>query len=227
MVHFIDLSHNLENNMPGYKFKDKNGAIKHYTAKIRPFLTHKETEPKFQGKCSFEITEIYLQTSVGTYIDSPYHRYPDGRDISEITLDEVILLGIVIDVRDRKEFESVGIEVIPKNLNLVRKAVLFNFEWDRFWGTEKYYSYPFISKELIEFLIQSKVKLVGVDTINIDDSSDLTRPAHSLFLKNDILIVENLANLNQLYDKNFRFFAIPVKGKKVAAMPIRAFAEIL
>jgi kynurenine formamidase len=168
-----------------------------------------------------------FQTSVGTYLDSPFHRYPDGRDISELMLDDVVLRGVVVDVRNRGEFEPVGPEVVSKDLDLKDKAVLLNFGWDKYWGTEKYQSYPFISKELIKYLINSGVKLVGVDTVNIDNSKDLTRPAHTYFLKEEILIVENLMNLDRLYDTKFRFFAVPIKGKKVAAMPIRAFAEIL
>jgi len=168
-----------------------------------------------------------FQTSVGTYLDAPYHRYPDGRDISEIRLDEVILPGVVIDVRGRRAFEPAGMQVIPKSLLLTDKAVLLNFGWDRYWKSEEYHSYPFISRELIEFLVEAEVKLVGVDTINIDNHRDLTRPAHSLFLRKEVLIVENLRNLDQLYGKSFRFFAVPLKGRKAASMPMRAFAEIL
>jgi len=166
-----------------------------------------------------------FQTSVGTYLDSPYHRYPEGRDISEIRLDEVILSGVVIDVRGKRALEPVGVQAIPGDLLLTDKAVLFNFGWDKYWGSEKYQSYPFISRELIKFLIEADAKLVGVDTVNIDSYKDLARPAHSLFLKNEVLIVENLRNLDRLYGKSFRFFAVPVKGRKVASMPIRAFAE--
>jgi len=227
MTKFIDLNHDFEDNMPGFKLKNEDGTIKQYTAKIHPFLTHEQMKSKYKGKCSFEITEITFQTSVGTYLDSPYHRYPKGRDISEITIDEVILPGVVIDVRGRREFEAIGTEIIASNLDLKEKAVLFNFGWDKHWGTEQYQSYPFIGKELIEYLIKSGIRLVGVDTVNIDNSKDLTRPAHTYFLKEEILIVENLMNLDKLYDKKFRFFAVPIKGKKVAAMPIRAFAEIL
>ncbi len=227
MVEFIDLSHVFENNMPGFKLKNENGSFTQFTAKINPFLTHEQTKPKYQGKCSFEITEMTFQTSIGTYLDSPYHRYPNGRDISEIKIEEVILPGIIIDVRNKEAFKPVNVNIISKGLDLSGKAVLFNFGWDRFWGTEEYHLYPYISKEIIELLIDSHVKLVGVDTINIDNSKDLTRPAHSLFLKNEIFIVENLRNLEVLYNKNFRFFAVPLKAKRVAAMPIRAFAEIL
>ena len=225
MTKYIDLSHFFEDNMPGFKLKNPDGSYTQYTARIRPFLTHEETKPKFEGKCSFEITEISFQTSVGTYLDSPYHRYPGTRDISQIKIEEVILPGVVIDVRGKNNFESVGLEIIPKNLELKDKAVLFNFGWDKKWGTEDYLSYPFISKEVIEYFIKAGVKLVGVDTVNIDSSKDLARPAHSLFLKNEIFIVENLTNLDKLYSKNFVFYAVPLKAKKVAALPIMAFAR--
>jgi kynurenine formamidase len=224
---FIDLSHYFENDMPGFKMKNEDGTYTKYTANIKPFLTHKESKPKYQGKASFEITEISFQTSIGTYLDSPYHRYPAGRDISEIKIDEVILSGIVIDVRGRDEFEPVGLDIIPKNLELKGKAVLFNFGWDKYWGKDKYHSYPYISEELIAYLIAKEVRLVGVDTLNIDSSKKMNRPAHTLFLKNEILIVENLTGLEKLHNKIFRFFAVPLKAKGVAALPIRAFAETL
>lgn len=226
MTKFVDLSHYFEDCMPGFKMKNEDGTFTQYTARIRPFLTHEQTRPKFDGKASFEITEITFQTSVGTYIDSPYHRFPEGRDISQIEIEEVILPGTVIDARNRSAGEPFSMEVIPERM-LKGHAVLFNFGWDIHWGTNAYYSYPFISEEVIQFLREEGVSLVGVDTINIDNAADLTRPAHTLFLKNDIFIVENLMNLHTLYNKKFRFFAVPLKGKKVAAMPVRAFAEIL
>jgi kynurenine formamidase len=223
---FIDLSHDFEDNMPGFKMKNDDGTVTPLTARIHPFLTHEQSKKKFAGHCSFEVTEITFQTSVGTYLDSPYHRFPDGKDISEINLEDVILEGVVIDVRGKDGFEAVGREVLPPEAVLKDKAILFNFGWDRFWGTESYHAYPFISKELIEFLVDSGIKLAGVDTINIDSSKDIMRPAHSMFLENEILVVENLKNLDRLYGSTFRFFAVPVKGKKVAAMPVRAFAEV-
>lgn len=226
MVKYIDLSHTFEDGMPGFKMKNEDGSYTQFTAKIHPFLTHQQTKPKYHDECSFEITEMTFQTSVGTYLDSPFHRYPNGRDISELEIEELILSGIVIDVRGKGEFESIGLDAIPKNLDSKGKAVLFNFGWDKHWQTEKYQSYPFMSKEVIEFLIKSGVKLVGTDTVNVDSYKDLTRPAHSLFLKKEIFIVENLTNLDKLHGKEFTLFAVPIKGKKVAAMPIRAYALV-
>lgn len=227
MRNFIDLSHDFYDGMPGFKMKNEDGSVTQYTAKIKPCLTHEQSLAKYEGKASFEITEMSFQCSVGTYLDSPCHRYPGRRDISKIKLEEIILPGVMIDVRGKGEYEEVGIDVIEKRTDLRGKAVLFNYGWDVHWGTDRYYSYPYISEDLIKYLFAEGVKLVGVDTVNIDSIKDPFRSAHSLFLKNDILIVENLTGLTELQGKEFTFYAIPLKAKNTAVMPIRAFAEIL
>jgi arylformamidase len=224
---FIDLSQVFEDDMPGFRFPREDGTQARLSARIRPFLSHAESRPLYEDRCSFEITEITFQTSVGTYLDSPYHRFPDMRDISGIGIGEVVRPGRVFDVRGRGKGESVGPEAIPSGCDLEGRAVLFNFGWDRFWGEEGYYEYPFISEELVRLLLDAGVKLVGVDTLNIDNPGDPTRPAHTLLLGNEVLIVENLANLDDLHGKDFRFFAVPLKARGVAAMPVRAFAEVL
>jgi len=224
---FIDLSHDFEDGMPGFKLRNEDGTFTRFSARIRTFLTREQTLPKYNGQCSFEITEISFQTSIGTYIDSPYHRHAGGKDISEIAISDVVLPGVVIDVRGRGGFEAVSPDSIPPGTPLRGRAVLFNFGWDKYWGSEEYDSYPFISKELIDHLIKSGVGLVGVDTENIDDIHDLKRPAHTLLLGNDIIVAENLAGLDKLHGMSFRFFAVPIKGRKVAAMPVRAFAELI
>ncbi len=229
MARFVDLSHYFEDGMPGFKMRNEDGTFTQYTARIRPFLTHEQSLPRYQGKACFEITEMAFQTPVGTYLDSPYHRYPDGRDISEIDIDEVVLPGLVSDVRGRREFESVGLDALraPGGASLKGKAVLFNFGWDRWWGRDEYYAYPYISEALAQHLVSAGARLVGVDTANIDDSRNPARPVHTLLLKNEVLIVENLTGLDQLHRTAFRFFAVPWKARKAASLPVRAFAEIL
>jgi kynurenine formamidase len=174
-----------------------------------------------------------FHTSIGTYIDSPFHRYPEGKDISRKNLDEVILPGVVIDARNRKPFEAIGVDALPPKSALAGKAVLFNFGWDKYWKQEggfaqpEYHEYPFLSRGVIRYLLDAKIKLAGVDTVNIDDHYDPERPAHSWLLKEGIYVVENLCNLDKLHGRDFRFFAVPVKGKNVSAMPVRAFAEVV
>jgi kynurenine formamidase len=223
----IDLSHTIEDGMPGFRMKADDGTVTEFTARVRPFLTHEQSRPFYQGKAEFEITELSFQTSIGTYLDSPYHRHRDRRDISQIDLSEVILPGVVIDLRGRAAWEAVDLDGAHRALDLAGKAVLCNFGWDQHWGTEDYRAYPFLSRDAIEFLHGAGAKLVGVDTINVDSARDPERPAHTRFLAADILIVENLRGLDRLYGAEFTFFAVPLRVKGAAAMPVRAFAQVI
>jgi kynurenine formamidase len=223
---FIDLSHTFEDGMPGFRMRDPDdGSIIEYSAHIYPFLTHEQSRKYYDGKAEFEVTMIYFHTSTGTYLDSPYHRWKDRRDISQLALQEVILPGVVIDARGLQPWQALGAKSL-QGIDVERKAVLINFGWDRYWGTEDYYAYPFLSQGAILHLAEAGAKLVGVDTINIDSSREVHRPAHSVLLKLDTLIVENLTNLDALHGNHFRFFAVPIKAAHTAAMPIRAFAEV-
>lgn len=221
---FIDLSHEFYDGMPGFKYKNDDGTVTAFDVSIKPFLTHEQTRPRYQGKAEFEITEFHFHASMGTYLDAPYHRWKERRAIGDLRLDEVILEGVVIDARDGVECGAWS--AVEWLVDVHGKAALFNFGWDKFWETPQYENYPFLARAVIEELIARGAKLVGVDTLNIDDTRDPERPAHSRLLQNDILIVENLCNLDALHGKNFRFYAVPIKARGAAAMPVRAFAEV-
>jgi len=220
---FTDLSHEFYDGMPGFKYKNDDGTVTAFDVSIKPFLTHEQTRPRYQDKAEFEITEFHFHASMGTYLDAPYHRWQGKRAIGDLKLDDVILEGVLLDAREA--FERMAWDVIPR-VDVCGRAVLFNFGWDQFWGKPQYEAYPFISRAVIDWLIAGGAKLVGVDTLNIDDTRDPERPAHSRLLQNDILIVENLCNLNALRGHAFRFFAAPIRARGAAAIPVRAFAEI-
>lgn len=96
--------------------------------------------------------------------------------------------------------------------------------WDKHWRTDQYFEgHPFLTREAAEFLVKAGVALVGIDSLNIDDTGDLTRPVHSLLLAEEIPIVEHLRGLDQLPCADFRFFAVPVKVRSMGTFPVRAF----
>jgi kynurenine formamidase len=223
---FVDLSHSFEDGMPGFRMETEDGTVTEYTAEIRPFFTHEESESHYDGESAFEVTELTFQTSVGTYLDSPYHRYPAGRDIGDLDIDELVLPGVVVDARGLEPYDELGVDALPTDAILANRAVLFNFGWDDHWETEQYRSYPYISDALIDRLLDENVGVVGVDTINVDDDRDPSRPAHTRFLDEEIFIVENMTGLDALHGESFRLFAVPIKAPQTAAMPIRAFAEL-
>lgn len=222
----VDLSHTFENGMPGFVMPMSGGRVTPLTASIRPFLTHEQSRPFYDNKASFALTEMTFQTSIGTYIDAPMHRFEGMRDISQLNLNELVLDGIIVHVPNARGGQSVGLDQIHMPEDIAGKAVLFRFGWDKHWGTDAYEVYPHIGRDVIDQLVTGRAKLVGMDTLNADDRTDLTRPCHTELLGRDILIVENLTNLTALPPSGFRFFAIPIKAKDTAAMTIRAFAEI-
>ena len=217
MKKFIELSHPLEDGMKAYPgFPNP---------KINAFLDHKTSRSRYDHKAEFYIGKVEMVCNVGTYLDSPFHRYPDGADLNQIPLDWVAgLRGIILDA-----VVSSNRSITP-NCNeseLCGKAVLFRTGWDQRWGTESYWNPgPYLSEEMVDLLIRSKTVLVGVDFWNIDNTDDLSRPAHTRLLASNILIVEHLCNLSALPRTGFRFYAVPLRIVKGASFPVRAFAEI-
>lgn len=224
MTSFVDLSHALEDGMPGFRLEE-DGETVEFTAEIRPFRTHDEMARHYADGVSFEITEVCFQTSVGTYLDAPAHRYHGRRDVSELALDEVVRPGVVVDARGADPGTPVGPEVLP-DIDLAGMAVLVCFGWDAHWATEAYYDYPFLSEAAISALLDRDVAIVGVDALNVDDHADPARPAHSRLLDADVLVVENLRNLDRVLGEPFQFFCVPLKARGAVAMPVRAFASV-
>lgn len=226
MPQFIDLTQTFENGMPGFRMRDKAGKLTEFTASIRPFLTHEESRPNYQGRASFEISQASFQTSIGTYLDAPRHRHEGMGDIASLELSTLISPGVVIDARHCTPVRPLSVDDLPPAESLAGRALLINFGWDRHWGSERYYEFPYVDRPGLQYLLDARISLFGVDALNADCPQDLDRPAHTWFLKNNIHIVENLTGLDQLHDRSFRFFAIPLKVRDAAAFPIRAFAEI-
>jgi kynurenine formamidase len=168
-----------------------------------------------------------MVANTGTYLDSPFHRYPQGRDLSELDLYSLAnLQGVVIRCSSRAE-RAIDQDVLA-DLELRDKAVIFHTGWDKHWRTENYLNgqHPFLTKETADFLLNSRVRLVGIDSYNIDNTDTGERPVHSALLAADIAIVEHMCGLGDLPDSGFRFFAVPVKVSGFGTFPVRAFGLV-
>ena len=163
--------------------------------------------------------------NTGTYLDSPFHRYEDGKDLAKLELGSLANLeGVVIRARGegqraKEELERANDVNAFGGLDVKGKAVLIHSGWSQHWRTDKYFegTHPFLTKDAAQFLADQGAALVGIDSYNIDDTADLTRPAHSILLRQGIPIVEHMCNLDQLPAEGFRFFAVPVKVRYPAS----------
>lgn len=193
---------------------------------INAWLSHEQARDSGNYEdCSCEISQVEFLTSAGTYMDSPYHFNPHGKQIHELDLQQLVLPGVVVDCTDVEPRQSIEPAVLD-GLDIAGKAVLFRTDWSQYWGQPKYGEFPFLSEGTALALKEGGAKLAGVDFLVIDDTQNPRRPVHVILLNANILIVENLTNLAELPDTNFIFQAVPVKFAGAAAFPVRAFAMI-
>jgi kynurenine formamidase len=168
-----------------------------------------------------------MVANTGTYLDSPFHRYADGADLSGLDLYSLANLDGLVVRRVDAAVRGISIDAL-EGLDVKGKAVLFHTGWDKRWRTEGYSggNHPFLIAEVADRLAQAGAALVGIDSYNIDDTKDGNRPAHSILLRQGIPIVEHLCGLGDLPNEGFKFFAVPVKVKGMGTFPVRAFAVL-
>lgn len=175
--------------------------------------------------CTCEITEVQFVTSLGTYMDSPFHFNPAGGSIESLTLEQCVLPGVTVDCTGVAARQPIDPDVL-NGIDVAGRAVLFHTGWSRYWGQPEYYNFPFLSRATAEHLRDGGARLAGVDFLVIDDTRDPQRPVHVTLLHSDILIVENLTNLAALPATGYTFHAAPVKMSGAAAFPVRAYAVL-
>lgn len=214
----VDVSHVVEHGLITYK--GLPGPV------ISDFLSREDSRETYAEGTAFHIGKIEMVANTGTYLDSPFHRYAQGEDLSELPLSCLANLeGQVVRATHRQQ-RAIGASICT-GLDVIGKAVLFHTGWDAHWGTEHYFEgHPFLTRDTAQFLADAGAALVGVDSYNIDDTADWSRPVHSILLAAGIPVVEHLCNLQSLPSRGFCFFAVPVKIKGLGSFPVRAFATI-
>jgi kynurenine formamidase len=190
---------------------------------ICDFLSREQSRAHYAPGTEFHIGKIEMVANTGTYLDSPFHRYANGKDLSELPLEHLANLPGIVISWDRSKGRAIG-KAVFSEMDLRGKAVLVRTGWDIHWRTDQYFEdHPFLTKDAAEYLVEAGAALVGIDSLNIDDIGDLSRPVHSQLLAAEIPIVEHLRGFSQLTKVAFRFFAVPVKVKSMGTFPVRAF----
>ena len=212
----IDLSHTVEHGMITYK--GLPAPI------ICDYLSREESRSHYAEGTEFQIGKIEMVANTGTYLDSPFHRFADGKDLSELDLDSLAdLNGVVIRSTDTAGRAISGAAFASTDVR--GKAVLIHTGWDAHWRTDRYFEdHPFLTADAAAYLVEAGATLVGIDSFNIDDIADGRRPVHTALLRAEIPIVEHMCHLGGLPDNGFRFSAVPAKVKGFGTFPVRAYA---
>jgi kynurenine formamidase len=190
------------------------------------YLSREASREVYAPGVEFHIGKVEMVANTGTYLDSPFHRYADGPDLADLPLTKLAGLGAVVVRWDLARGRSIGAGLFG-GLDVRGKAVLVHTGWDAHWRTDRYFEgHPFLAGDAAAWLRDAGAALVGIDSLNIDDTADLARPVHSTLLRAEVPIVEHLTGLERLPDAGFRFFAVPVKFRGMGTFPVRAFGLI-
>jgi kynurenine formamidase len=218
MRKLIDVSHEIEAGMITYPGLP--------APVVSDYLSREASRGRYAEGTTFQIGRIEMIANTGTYIDAPFHRFEEGKDLSRLPLERLADVEGLVIVATEREGRAID-EGYFQGLDLGNRAVLIHSGWDAHWRTPQYgEGAPFVTRRAAELLVESAPALVGIDSVNIDDAQDGSRPAHTLLLDAGIPVVEHLCNLNELPARGFRFHCVPVKFRGVGTFPVRAYAVI-
>lgn len=212
----IDLSHRIEAGMTTYPGLPGPEIADH--------MSRAESKDRYPAGTQFQIGRINMVANTGTYLDTPFHRYPDGPDLSAMDLSRLVdLEGVLVDASANGR--AIGPEAFAGR-DVTDRAVLVRTGWDKHWRTPGYgdAAHPFLTAAAVAWLVERSPAVVGIDSVNIDDLADMTRPAHTGLLGARIAIVEHLRGLDQLPAAGFRFHVAPAPVAGMGSFPVRAYA---
>jgi kynurenine formamidase len=213
----VDLSHQIHHGMVTYPGLPG--------PEISDYLPREASPARYGPGTQFHIGRISMVANTGTYLDSPFHRFAGATDVAGLPLHSVADLdGVVVRI-------DAGRRAIDRDAltsyDVRGRAVLVHTGWDRHWGTERYGTgNPFLTAAAADWLVEQQAGLVGIDSVNIDDTSGPSRPVHTALLAAGIPIVEHLCGLDKLPPSGFRFHAAPPQVVGIGTFPVRAYAVV-
>jgi len=215
----IDLSHPVRHGM--ITFPGLPGP------EISSYLSREQSRSRYEPGTEFEISQITMVGNTGTYLDSPFHRYPDGTDLAGLPLESCVDLPGVLVRTAGSGSRAVDVGALAA-LDVTGRAVLLHTGGDAAWGRPEYaVDAPYLTEAGARWLAGHGARLVGIDSVNIDDAqAGGPRPAHSILLGAGIPVVEHLTGLGQLPPAGFLFTAAPVPVEAFATFPVRAYATV-
>ena len=179
---------------------------------------------------SSNITLITMASHIGTHMDAPCHFIAGARSIDQMPLETftgpVVTVGI-----NRGPVEEIPLEDIADAGIEPGDIVFLHTGWAGKFGTPAYDHHPYLSEDVAHFLVDKRVKMLGVDCVNVDmpiadRPPNHTRPVHHTLLGNDVLIIENLTNLEAIAGRKARVFAFPLNYRGGDGAQTRVVAEL-
>ena len=193
----------------------------------KPHFIEWETIPKN----GYNLELLFLSTHTGTHIDAPFHFVKNGKKIHEITPERLVNEAVLIRIgkNSNRSISKTDIQNFEQKNGKIESGstVIFHTGWQKNLNKKFYFTEnPGLSVSAAKYLVSKKINMVGIDSPSIDLGTDSKFSVHHVLAKNNILIVENLANLNKIKSNNFHLITSPLKLKNATGSPIRAFGFV-
>ena len=214
VAHFVEVSHPVEAGMKTYPGLPEPA--------VDVNMSYEASHERYHDKAEFFIASLHLCGNTGTYVDSPMHRHRGAADLSALPLER--LADVETVVLDCEGERAIGPEALS-DVELRYRAVLIRTGFSRYWRTPEYFSEPnpFLTAAACEMLVRQGALFVGIDSLNIDDTEDWSRPAHTLLLGAGIPVCEHMTNLESVPASGGRLHAVPIAWVGGASFPVRAY----
>ena len=211
-MRYHEISHVIEPGMKTYPGLPE--------PEVKVLLDYETSREKYQGKAEFYIASLHLCGNTGTYVDAPIHRHRGATDLAGLPLERLAHLDYVL-FDATSAGRSIGPELFDRDVR--GKAVLVRTDWSKHWRTPKYFEpNPHLTGAACDHLLKAGALFVGIDSLNIDDTTDPERPAHTKLLGAGVPVCEHLTNLVSL-ESGGRLHAVPIAWKGGATFPVRAY----
>ena len=193
----------------------------------KPHFIEWETIPKD----GYNLELLFLSTHTGTHIDAPFHFVKNGKKIHEIAPERLVNEAVLIRIgkNSNRSISKTDIQNFEQKNGKIENGstVIFYTGWQKNLNKEFYFTEnPGLSVSAAKYLVSKKINMVGIDSPSIDLGTDSKFSVHHVLAKNNILIVENLANLSKIKSNNFHLITSPLKLKNATGSPIRAFGFV-
>jgi kynurenine formamidase len=217
VTRFVEVSHKIVPGMTTYPGLP--------VPEVDLVFDYDESRSRYQDKAEFLIANLHLCGNTGTYVDSPKHRYRDGVDLAGLPLARLAHLPTLV-VDATRAGRAIDAEYF-QGLDVSGRAVLVRTDFSNHWGTDHYFKdNPFLTGDACDLLVTQGAALVGIDSLNIDDTGDASRPAHTKLLLAGIPICEHMTKLNEVPNSGARLHAVPIAWVGGATFPVRAYAMV-
>ena len=212
----VDLSHELIPGKEEYHIRLKT----HYTDELYPKYIRDDD-------VWYILQDIEMSSHCGTHIEFPYHHNRNGMDAAKFPLSRLIGDCVLLDFRHKGLNEAVTLDELKALSGKIHKGdmLLFNFDCERFYRTERSHDRPYIALDAIDWLIKEKeISLIGSDASGIEIKNVPNQPVHQLLMDNEIPIIEFAAHLNELKSERFTLFVLALRVRGLDSCPVRLVA---